>query len=50
MKVTPLIPYLYCCNCFERLDETNIVVIKGKKWDVCLKCEPRVFKPEEYDE
>lgn len=45
-----LFPYPYCCLCFVELTERNIVIILGEKWDCCLQCEPRVFRPEEYDE
>lgn len=35
------IPYPYCCVCFEKLTEHNILEINGELWDVCLECKDR---------
>ncbi len=32
------IPYPYCCVCFERLTEHNILEKEDGLWDVCLDC------------
>lgn len=32
------IPYPYCCLCFERLTEHNIMEKDGELWDNCLEC------------
>lgn len=41
--VTPIIPYPYCCVCFEKLTPNNIVIRKNIiKWNVCLDCEEKV--------
>lgn len=43
--VTPIFDYLYCCLCFERLTDDNIVVRSDGKWNVCKDCESDIFEP-----
>ncbi len=43
LHYTPLIPYPYCCVCFERLTADNIVVEMQPDntellWDHCIQC------------
>jgi hypothetical protein len=35
------IPYPYCCVCFKKLTEYNILEKDGELWDVCLDCKDR---------
>jgi hypothetical protein len=38
-KVTPLIPGLYCCLCFEQLNPEDCAIDdNGQKWDICKTC------------
>lgn len=38
----PIIPYPYCCLCFERLTEHNIYSDSDDRiWDECLKCKDK---------
>lgn len=38
LHYTPPIPYPYCCICFERLTEHNIVAQDDGLIDLCLEC------------
>jgi hypothetical protein len=39
LPFTPLIPYPYCCLCFDRLTPENIYEDgEGQLWDNCLNC------------
>ncbi len=41
--VTDLFNYeYYCCICFERLYEENIVIKNNQKQNVCKDCESKV--------
>lgn len=46
-KVTPIFDYPYCCMCFERLNDDNMVVREDGKWNVCKSCKHLVWEPEE---
>ena len=35
------IPYPYCCVCFEKLTEHNILEKEDGLWDVCLDCKDK---------
>lgn len=41
LPYTPLIPYVFCCICFEKLTEHNIVEKDDHLVDVCLECEDK---------
>ncbi len=38
LPFTPLMPYPFCCQCFEKLTEHNIVEKDDYLIDVCLEC------------
>lgn len=38
MPYSPTIPYVYCCICFERLTEHNILEKEDGLWDYCIPC------------
>lgn len=37
----PTIPYPFCCMCFEKLTEHNIVEEGDHLIDVCIECKDR---------
>lgn len=39
IKITPMFDYPYCCMCFERLTDKNMVNREDGKWNVCKECE-----------
>lgn len=41
MGYTQIIPYPYCCVCFEKLTEHNILEKEDGLWDVCLDCKDK---------
>jgi len=41
LSYTPLIPYLYCAVCFDKLTEHNIVEEDDHLIDVCIECKDK---------